>query len=39
MRTLRFRHLISGLDDQDPSQQPDRCGNQTTLTGYTEWVS
>lgn len=39
MRILRFRHLLSGLDDPDPSQQPARCGNQTVLTGYTEWVS
>ena len=39
LRTLRFRHLLSGLDNLDPSQQPDRCGNQTALTGYTEWVS
>lgn len=39
MRKLRFRHLLSGLDDPDPSQPPDRCGHQTALTGYTEWVS
>lgn len=39
MRTLRFRHLISGLDDPELSLLPARCGSLTALTGYTEWVS
>lgn len=31
-------HLVSGLD-VDPGAPHGNCGRQTTLSGYTEWVS
>ncbi len=35
---VRLVHLVSGLDEDDPSQVR-RCGTMTTIMGYTEWVS
>ena len=35
-RSIRWVHLISGLDEVDPEQP--RCGSQTTISGYTEWL-
>nr|WP_281385271.1 DUF4902 domain-containing protein [Roseateles oligotrophus] len=35
---VRLVHLVSGLDEDDPSQVR-RCGTITSIMGYTEWVS
>jgi hypothetical protein len=33
-----LEHLVSGVD-LDPNGVPAACGRQTSLSGYTEWVS
>jgi hypothetical protein len=35
--SLPFCHLLSGLDEG--AAPIDRCGSQTTLSGYTEWIA
>ena len=33
-----LEHLVSGVD-LDPNTVPAACGTQTSLSGYTEWIS
>ena len=33
-----LEHLVSGVDP-DPDAVPAACGRQTSLSGYTEWIS
>jgi hypothetical protein len=33
-----LQHLVTGVD-QEPHSLPAACGTQTSLSGYTEWIS
>lgn len=36
--STRLEHLVSGVDPE-PHRVPAACGTQTSLSGYTEWIS